>query len=290
MGPIDDAAATASRTDPGIWVEHVDDADDPRLDDFRHLRDPELRRATEQRAYVAESPLVVRHLLRSGRPVRSVLVDERRLDRLAPELAGLAARAVPVRVVPPAVLAQVVGFDLHRGALAAGERWALPEPAALLARARIVLVLERVNDHENLGIALRTAAALGVDAVLLCPECSDPLYRRCLRVSIGHALTVPWTRLTPWPDGLAGLRAAGFTTLALTPERGAEPLRAVRPAPDERVAVLVGAEGPGLRPDVLDAADRRVRIPMVGDVDSLNVATAAAIALHHVVEAVRPTP
>jgi tRNA G18 (ribose-2'-O)-methylase SpoU len=287
VGRIDDAAATAGPTGDVPGVERVVDADDPRLDDFRHLRDAELRRATEERAYVAESPLVVRHLLRSGRTVRSVLVDERGLARLAPELAG---RTEPVRVVPPAVLAQVVGFDLHRGALAAGERWALPDPSALLAHARIVLVLERVNDHENLGIALRTAAALGVDAVLLCPECSDPLYRRCLRVSIGHALTVPWTRLGPWPAGLGVLRAAGFTTLALTPDRDAEPLRAVQPAPDERVAVLVGAEGPGLRPDVLGAADRRVRIPMAGDVDSLNVATAAAIALHHVVEALRPTP
>jgi tRNA G18 (ribose-2'-O)-methylase SpoU len=271
----------------GVAVEVVDDADDPRLDDFRHLRDPELRRATESRAYVAESPLVVRHLLRSGRPVRSVLVDPLRLQRLAPDLAG---RDVPVRVADPDVLARVVGFDLHRGALAAGERWPLPDAASLLARARVVLVLERVNDHENLGIALRTAAALGADAVLLCPECSDPLYRRCLRVSIGHALTVPWTRLEPWPAGLDLLADHGVATVALTPDPGAEPLRDLRPGRDDRVALLVGAEGPGLRAEVLAAADRRVRIPMAGTVDSLNVATAAAIALHHVVEAVRPTP
>jgi tRNA G18 (ribose-2'-O)-methylase SpoU len=271
----------------GPLVERLDDPDDPRLDDFRHLRDPELRRATEERVYVAESPLVVRHLLRSGRPVRSVLVDEARLAKLAPDLAG---HPVPVRVVPPALLAQVVGFDLHRGALAAGERWPLPAPSTVLEPAQVVLVLERVNDHENLGIALRTAAALGADAVLLCPECSDPLYRRCLRVSIGHALTVPWTRLDPWPGGLDDLRAAGFVRIALTPDAAAEPLRAVRPAPGDRLALLVGAEGPGLRAEVLDAADRRVRIPMLAGVDSLNVATAAAIALHHVVEAVRPTP
>jgi tRNA G18 (ribose-2'-O)-methylase SpoU len=286
VGP-DGATRPSPPADHHPVVERVDDADDPRLDDFRHLRDPELRRATEERAYVAESPLVVRHLLRSGRPVRSVLVDEARLAKLEPDLAG---RAVPVRVVTPAVLARVVGFDLHRGALAAGERWPLPRASALLSEAQVVLVLERVNDHENLGIVLRTAAALGVDAVLLCPECSDPLYRRCLRVSIGHALTVPWTRLDPWPGGLDDLRDAGFTRVALTPDPAAEPLRAVRPGPSERVALLVGAEGPGLRAEVLGAADRRVRIPMVAGVDSLNVATAAAIALHHVLEARRPLP
>jgi tRNA G18 (ribose-2'-O)-methylase SpoU len=168
----------------------------------------------------------------------------------------------------------VVGFNLHRGAVAAADRWPLPEVEDVLDGARRVAVIERVNDHENLGILFRSAAALGVDAVLLDPECSDPLYRRCVRVSIGHVLGIPWTRVASIDE----VRRAGLTTFAFTPAADAVPIDVVE-WPD-RAALLFGAEGPGLSDAWLAAADHRVRIPMRPGADSLNVATAAAIAFY----------
>jgi tRNA G18 (ribose-2'-O)-methylase SpoU len=141
-------------------------------------------------------------------------------------------------------------------------------------------VLEGLNDHENLGALFRNAAAFGVDAVLADPTTADPLYRRSVRVSLGHVLRVPWTRLPDWPDGLASLKAEGFVLVALTPSADAEPIAALAADPPARVALLLGAEGPGLSGAALAAADRRVRIPIAEGVDSLNVATAAAIAFH----------
>jgi len=251
----------------------VEDADDPRLADYVDLADPDLRRRVERERgfFVAESPHVVRALVASQRTVRSALVTPAQLDALGDTLAGLPA---PVYVAPPGVLRRVVGFDLHRGAGAAGDRWPLPEPSALLAGARRIAVVQKLGDHENLGGVFRSAAAFGVDAVLLDPECADPLYRRCVRVSIGHVLTVPWGRVR----GLDDVRGAGFTLVALTPAPGAEPIDAI-PWPD-RTALLLGSEGPGLSDAWLAAADRRVRIPMQPGVDSLNVATAAAIAFY----------
>jgi tRNA G18 (ribose-2'-O)-methylase SpoU len=193
----------------------------------------------------------------------------------------LGTLAAPVYVVEPAVMRETVGFDLHRGAVASAERDELPSFGEVVASARCIAVLERVNDHENLGALFRNAAAFGVDAVLLCPQCSDPLYRRAVRVSIGHVLTVPWTRATPWPDVLDELGRLGFTRLALTPARDAAPIEQFAPAPGDRLALLLGAEGPGLTDAAIDRADARVRITMAAGVDSLNVAVAAAIAFHH---------
>jgi tRNA G18 (ribose-2'-O)-methylase SpoU len=165
------------------------------------------------------------------------------------------------------------------------DRAGSPDPVALLRAARLVAVLEGVNDHENLGALFRNAAALGVDAVLLGPRCSDPLYRRSVRVSMGHVLRVPFAELPgPWPESLDLLRAAGLQVAALTPA-AAVPLTASG-LRGERVAVLLGAEGPGLSAEALAAADVRVRIPMAAGVDSLNVATAAAVAFHAVGTAV----
>ena len=161
-----------------------------------------------------------------------------------------------------------------------GRRLPLPDPEALLAQTTCVAVLEEVNDHENMGALFRNASAFGVGAVLLCPRCCDPLYRRSVRVSVGHALTVPFTRLAPWPDRLESVRRAGFTVAAMTPHADAEPIDAFAAQRPERVAVLLGAEGPGLTSAALAAADLSVRIPIVEGGDSLNVATAAAIAFH----------
>ena len=146
--------------------------------------------------------------------------------------------------------------------------------------ARVLAVLEGVNDHENLGALFRNAAGFGIDGVVLDPTTADPLYRRSVRVSMGHVLGVPWTRFPAWPEGLDEVRAAGFTVVALTPAPGSESIEDLAADPPERVALLVGAEGPGLSDAALAAADRRVRIPLSSSVDSLNVATAAAIAFH----------
>jgi tRNA G18 (ribose-2'-O)-methylase SpoU len=256
---------------------HIDRADDPRLADYVGLSDPELRRRVEERDgfFVAEGALVVRTLLATRHHVRSVLVTERQRSALADVLDGLNA---PVYVVRPEVMHHTVGFDLHRGAVAAADRSPLPPMDAVLRGATRVAVLERVNDHENLGALFRNAAAFGVDAVLLCPQCSDPLYRRSVRVSTGHVLTVPWTRAAPWPTAIDAIRALDFTVVALTPSVDAAPLDEGVVADDERVAFLLGAEGPGLSADALSRATRRVRIPMAPGVDSLNVAVAGAIA------------
>lgn len=266
----------------------IADPADPRVDDYRLLTDARARRRMEAAGpdgggpgfFVAEGASVVERLVASGRRVRSVLVDGARLERLGPLVAGLDA---PVYVASPAVLRAVAGFDVHRGALACADRWPLPDPAALLgsgdpAGPARVAILEGINDHENLGGLFRNAAGLGMDAVLLCPRCCDPLYRRSVRVSMGHVLSVPWTRLEPWPASLARLGAAGFTVVALTPGAAAEPIDAFDGGRYPRLALLIGAEGPGLSDDALAAADHRLRIPMRPGVDSLNVASAAAVA------------
>jgi tRNA G18 (ribose-2'-O)-methylase SpoU len=180
-----------------------------------------------------------------------------------------------------------VGFHLNRGVLAVADGAAPPDPLALAASARLLAVAEGINDHENLGSLFRNAAALGVDGVLLGPRCADPLYRRSVRVSMGHVLRVPFAALPgEWPGSLDALRAAGLTVVALTPAPDAVPLAAAGLA-GTRTALLLGAEGPGLSAAALGAADLRVRIPMATGVDSLNVATAAAVAFHEVTRSVR---
>jgi tRNA G18 (ribose-2'-O)-methylase SpoU len=187
--------------------------------------------------------------------------------------------AAPVYSLASAAMAQVTGVHFHRGVLAVGERTPLPSVAQLVAGASRLLVLEAVNDHENIGALFRNAAAFGADAVILDPTTADPLYRRATRVSLGHVLRVPFARADRWPEELGDLQADGFTTVALTPNRAAEPLGALLLGPPARLALVVGAEGPGLTDLALAAVDRRVRIPMAEGVDSVNVATAAAIAL-----------
>jgi tRNA G18 (ribose-2'-O)-methylase SpoU len=207
-----------------------------------------------------------------------VLLSPAKYERLAGDLEGC-GRDVPVYVAAPEVLEAIAGFHVHRGALASASRKPLAPVADLIAGARLLLVLEAINDHENLGALFRNAAAFGVDAVLLDARCADPLYRRSVRVSMGHVLRVPFAVLPgEWPASLGLLREQGFDLLALTPN-GSTTLRDVdRP---DRWAVLLGAEGPGLSPQAMDLADVRLRIPMASGVDSLNVATAAAIAFAH---------
>lgn len=251
----------------------VEGPGDPRVSDFVGLR----QRSAEDHCnwLVAEGPTVVRQLLASDYRLRSVLVTERGLRVLAPEVAALDG---PVLVADQAVLDSICGFHFHRGALASADRRPLPDLAALAVDADLLLLLEGVNDHENLGALFRNAAAFGVDAVALDSTCADPLYRRSVRVSVGHVLRTPFARVADLPSAVPLLRELGFETVALTPAAGAEDIGAV--APRRKQALLVGSEGWGLTAATLVAADRRVRIPIAPGVDSLNVATAAAVALH----------
>ncbi len=258
----------------------VDDAADPRLDDYRDLPDLERRAGLEaaRGVLIAEGAVTIRTLLGSGRHVRSLLLVEREHARLAADLAAVDA---PVYVAELDLLRAVAGFDVHRGALAAADRFEPPAAAELLRTARRVVVLEQTSSVENLGAVFRNAAAFGFDGVLLDPACGDPLVRRAVRVSTGHTLTVPFARVDGAPAALAALRAAGFRSLALTPRADAEPIDRLAPD-DERLALLLGAEGPGLSDAALAGADDRVRIPMAPGVDSLNLAVAAAVAMHRV--------
>jgi len=254
-------------------VEITDPADH-RLDDFRDLSRADRRpdRPGGRGLVIAEGVIVVRRLLGSAYQVRALLGVRRRYEELLDDLPGTAA---PFYVASAELMAEVVGFHLNRGVLATADRVHFPPAVDLLRAARSVAVLEGVGDHENLGAVFRNAAALGIDAVLLAPGCADPLYRRSVRVSMGTVLQVPFAPL-PWLDeGISLLRDNGFRVIALT-HAGELTLREL--APGGKVAIMVGAEGPGLTPHALRAADARVRIPMTSGVDSLNVATAAAIA------------
>lgn len=260
----------------------IDDPADERVADYIGLTDPDLRRqrklsgGIEGDFFIAEGALVIRQLLRSPYRLRSLLLTPKRLAMLDPDLAGV---DVTVYVGEQHVVNAVTGFHLHRGAVASAHREVLPAVGNLAAPSDLLVVTEGVNDHENLGALFRNAAAFGVDGVLLDPTSADPLYRRSVRVSMGQVLRVPFTRASPWPQTLLQLQGLGFEVLALTPLTDAEDLRSVARRP--RQALLVGAEGPGLTEAALAAADRLVRIPMASEVDSLNVAAATAVALHH---------
>lgn len=263
-----------------IAVVDIDDPADPRVDDFRDLnsidRRPDL--PSGKGLVIAEGVLVVQRMLASRFTPLALLGTDRRLAELRVDLRGCAA---PYYRASAEVMAAVVGFHLNRGVLAAARRVPPSDVAATIGAARTIAVLEGVNDHENLGSIFRNAAGLDVDAVVFGAGCADPLYRRAVRVSMGHALLVPYARAEQWPTELGVLRDHGFRLLAMTPGGEAmvlpEAMAAVR---TEKVAILVGAEGPGLTSGVLRAADLRARIPMSRGTDSLNVATAAALAFY----------
>ncbi|GAA4885447.1 RNA methyltransferase [Saccharopolyspora cebuensis] len=259
------------------YVE-ISDVEDPRVDDFRDLSRADRRpdRPGGRGLVIAEGVVVVERLVASPYPVRALFGVRRRIDELAGQLADL---DVPAYVADADVMARVVGFHLNRGVLAVADRAPAVDAADLIAGSRRLAVLEGIGDHENLGALFRNAAALGVDGVLLGPGCSDPLYRRSVRVSMGHVLRVPAAPLTDWPHDLKLLRDAGYRVAALTPRADSVALHAAG-LHRGRSAVLLGAEGPGLTEEAIAAADVAVRIPMAGDVDSLNVATAGAIAFH----------
>ncbi len=259
----------------------VTDPADPRLADYTGLTDVELRRRREpaEGLFIAEGEKVIRRALEAGYRMRSMLLTPKWLDVMGDVIAAADA---PVHVVEAGLAEQVTGYHVHRGALASMERKPLPDAAEVLAGARRVAVLEGLVDHTNLGAIFRSAAALGMDAVLLSPDCADPLYRRAVKVSMGAVFAVPYARLDPWPAALDAVRRAGFRLLALTPAESAVPLADAAPHQLPKAALMLGAEGDGLTRRALDAADQWVRIPMAHGIDSLNVGAAAAVAFYTV--------
>ena len=262
---------------PPVEPTELADPADSRFDDYRSLNDQLFRRRYEgDEIFVAEGFVAIDRLIESGHRVRSVLLAPSRVERFAHgDL--LAARGVPVLVAPRGVIAQVVGFDLHRGVIACADRRPGPSLPELLSWTRRIAVLEGLNDNENLGAIARAAKAFGIEGLLLDPTCTDPYSRRTVRVSMGEVLSLPVVRAAgdEWPSIIGEIAGAGFDVWAMTPAAGADALWTLEVP--QRVAVLLGAEGPGLSRGSVAAATRQVRIPISPTVDSLNVGHAAAV-------------
>ena len=262
-------------------IEHVERASDPRVAGYHGVRDGELLRS--HGLFVAEGRHIFRRVVEDGRyRVQSVLVNEAAARDLEPTIARLDAE-VPVFVCHGDELAAVAGYDVHRGCLALVHRLPATSVDLLLAPAGVLVVLEGVTNADNVGGVFRNVAAFGAGAVLLSPTCCDPLYRKAVRTSMGATLSVPFARAgaDEWPGVLTRVRAAGFTIVALTPREPAETLAAFAARPrTPHIALIVGTEGAGLSPAAESAADVRVRIPIHGDIDSLNLAVATGVALY----------
>lgn len=258
--------------------------DDPRLIPYRALRDKDLAR--EAGLFVAEGFEVVNHLVRSQWKLRSILVAESRWPRLAERLAAAESSSAgegatlpgPVFTAPVSELSKLVGFPIHRGVLALGERGSGPDPALEAPGTSVVLALAGLANHDNVGAAFRNAAGFGARAVLLDGATADPLYRKALRVSMGHVLRVPWARSGAELDVINRLEMTGHRIIGLSPGAPLSLERALRDL-GSRIAIVIGAEGPGLSTAVLSRVIP-ASIPMMGGTDSLNAATAAAIALY----------
>jgi len=269
-------------------VVRIDRFDDPRIEDYRSVSDAKsLRR---RNLFVAEGRLVVSRLLESAHRTVSLLVNDASLQALHDQLSGL-PRETPVYVCNTPEFSSITGFNLHRGCLALAERPADLSAGHLADQADLILVLEGVADADNVGSAFRNAAAFGAGGVLLSPACCDPLYRKAIRTSMGSVLRMPYARLAPWPTALGMLKAKGFTLIALTPREPAIDLAScARRQPRQRMAVLVGSEGPGLTAAAEALADVCARVPIRPDVDSLNLATATGIALYYFSNSQIPNP
>ncbi|KUL44807.1 rRNA methyltransferase [Streptomyces sp. NRRL F-4489] len=293
----------------------IEDPDDPRLRDYTGLTDVELRRRREpaEGLFIAEGEKVIRRARHAGYGMRSMLLSAKWVEAMRDVIDEVPA---PVYAVSPDLAERVTGYHVHRGALASMQRKPLPAPADLLAGARRIAVMEAVNDHTNmcgtasypspegpltcenaapprriallegivdhgnLGTIYRSAAALGIEAVLLSSDCADPLYRRSVKTSMGAVFAVPYARLTPGPSALDVVRDSGFRLLALTPDEKATALNELHAGPEDQLALMLGSEGHGLSRDWMRAADEWVRIPMSHGIDSLNIAAAAAISFY----------
>jgi len=256
-------------------VIRIESFDDPRLADYRNVSDAELLRRRNR--FVAEGRLVVGRVLEAGNRVESMLVNDASLKGLETSVSRV-RQDIPIYVCNTNQFTGITGFNLHRGCLALVERPAIRSLADVLREAELLLVLEGVTDADNVGSAFRNAAAFGA-SVVLSDTCCDPLYRKAIRTSMGSVLRTPYARMNNWPDDLAALKAERFTVVALTPRQHAIDLATC--ARHQRMALLVGSEGPGLTPAAEAMADVCVRIPIRPEVDSLNLATATGIALFH---------
>jgi tRNA G18 (ribose-2'-O)-methylase SpoU len=257
-------------------VIEISSLDDPRLADYSHATDVALKKSGGG-LYIAESLLVLERAIAAGHRPRSVLALGGSVDDAVRATAGF---DVPIFSGPPELLEHLTGYLLHRGLIASMHRPALPDPAELLRDARRVVILENVVDPTNVGAIFRSVAAIGADAVLVSPRCSDPYYRRAIRVSMGTVLQVPWTRVGEWAEARILLAGAGFTLAALALSDDAVDLKTFAASAPERVALVLGTEGEGLTAEALAAADIVVTIPMAHGIDSLNVAATAAVAMY----------
>lgn len=260
----------------------IDDPDDQRIVAFTGMRDHDLRLRRESPGgdlagiFLAEGDLVVERAVRAGFRIDTVLIDATRTKPLPTSVPS----DTPVFAAGPDVVRRITGMAVHRGMMAVFERREPPPPEDVLADATRVVVLERVVNPTNLGIIARSARGLGADALLLDPTGVDPFYRRASRVSMGEVFALPYARLGAFPGGLDVVVDNGFTLIALTPEPSATSIDDVAFDPSEKVALVLGSEGPGLATETMERIGLRVRIPLHGGVDSLNVAAAAAIACH----------
>lgn len=258
--------------------------DSPELEVFTRLTEAQLRNRLEPEKgiFIAESPKVIARALEAGYQPLSLLMERKHLEGQGREVMERCGD-IPVYTGDSEVLAALTGYQVNRGILCAMRRPVLPTVEALCAGARRVAVLEGIVDATNVGAIFRSAAALGMDAVLVTPTCCDPLYRRAARVSMGTVFQVPWTRIgdTPsdWPGpGLDRLGALGFRTAAMALRPDALSIDDSRLSAEEKLAVVLGTEGDGLAGDTIARCDYTVRIPMAHGVDSLNVAAASAVA------------
>lgn len=254
----------------------IEDSADPRIADYLHLTDMDARLRFESGAgvFMAEGELVITRALRAGHDLKSCLVSERKLHTIPEELEVLEQ---PVFVAPQELLATITGYHVHRGALAAFHRPLPRSVTEVCATASRVMVLEDLVDHTNVGAIFRSAAALGIEAVVLSPRCADPLYRRSLKVSMGATAVLPWTRAVRWPEALTELTDLGLQTVALTPNGDDELAMLSFEGP---TAIVVGTEGTGMTPAAMSRCSVRARIAMANGIDSLNVAAAATVACY----------
>jgi tRNA G18 (ribose-2'-O)-methylase SpoU len=278
-------------SDIGRWTS-ITDPGDPRISEYRDIRDKDLLgRDGRPGRFIGEAPLILEVMLDLPDMTRSVLVSEGQAERVSGMIAASRSPGTPLFVASSDVMNGIVGFDIHRGVLASGNRpdpldrtleKVLPEPG----RPATILVCDGINNIDNIGLLFRNAAAFGVDAVILSPDCHDPLYRKSIRVSSGHALRIPFHRSVRWPETLDALRSLhGIELIGTSIAEGSSDIDEVMPP--ERVGIVMGGEFEGLGPEAITACDRLVRIPMTEGTDSLNVGVAAAVALHRFSRAYR---
>ena len=255
----------------------ITDFSAPELDVYARLTEAQLlnRQEPDKAMFIAESPKVIERALNAGFVPKSMLVEDRHIEGEARDIIPRCGD-VPIYTAPFAVLTQLTGFHLTRGALCAMGRTPLPSVEEICRNAKRIAVLEDVMNPTNLGAIFRSAAALGIEAVLLTSACTDPLYRRCLRVSMGTVFQVPWTYLEE--NWLEQLHAMGFTTAAMALTDNSVSIDDEKLCREEKLAIVLGTEGEGLRQSTIDGCGYTVKIPMSHGVDSLNVAAASAVA------------